>query len=240
MSTRFPDSLIPTTETARLRALHLYQIANTAPEKIFDHYVAWAAQLFSTPIALISFVDEEYVWFKAVTGAEGVTVLPRSESMCSAAILPEQTIITADYSAEGCQLIKPDVAQALGLNFYAGSALNMPPDNARIGMMAVIGREYRTLSSAEENVLEQLAALVSHTIELRFQYLNTDRTTEWEAAQRELSATLDDNATLVRYLTARNNGLNLDDPEIYDLVLRRVAGVNKVLDRRLDGATVIE
>lgn len=235
MSLAFPTSLIPATEADRLRALHLYQIANTAPEPIFDAYVDWATQLFSTPIALISLVDEEHVWFKAVAGSESITGLPRAESMCSAAILVDVPIVTSDYSAESCQLIKPDVARALGLNFYAGSALRMPPDNARIGMMAVIGREHRTLSGAEEQVLQQLAEVVSGTIELRYQYLQARQPAEWEAAQRELATTLDDNATLVRYLTARNQGLNLDDPEIHDLVLRRVAGVTKVLDRRMGG-----
>lgn len=236
MSIPFPESLIPANEAGRLRALHLYQIANTTPEPIFDDYVGWAAQLFDTPIALISLVDEDQVWFKAVTGAEGVEVLPRTESMCSAAILPDVPIITSDYSVESCQLIKPDVAQALGLNFYAGSALRMP-DDSRIGMMAVIGRESRTLSEAEEQVLQQLAALVSRTIELRFQYLNAKCPTDWEAAQRELAASLDDNAALTRYLSTRNNGLNLDDPEIQDLMLRRLVGVSKVLERRLEAIT---
>ena len=162
--------------------------------------MGWAAQLFSTPIALISLVDEDYVHFKALTGAEGVPGLARTESMCSAAILVDAPIITSDYKAESCALIKPDVAQALGLNFYAGAALQMP-DGARIGMMAVIGRENRTLSGAEEDVLQRLAALVSRTIELRFRYLHAHRPNNWEDAQQELAATLDDNAALTRYLT---------------------------------------
>ncbi|RSK38118.1 GAF domain-containing protein [Hymenobacter perfusus] len=232
MSISYPEQLLPTNEVNRLRTLHLYQIAGTEPEKIFDEYVAWAAQLFSTPISLISLVDEEYVHFKAVTGADNVPGLPRMESMCSAAILVDTPIITSDYKAESCRLIKPDVAQALGLNFYAGSALRMP-DGARIGMMAVIGREYRTLSAAEEDVLTRLADLVSRTIELRFQYLDADLADHWEAAQQELSATLDDNAALTRYLATRNNGINLDDDEVQDLVLRRLNGVTKVLDRRM-------
>ena len=232
MSISFPDTLIPANEAHRLRTLHAYQIAGSTPEPIFDDYVAWAAQLFSTPIALISLVDEDYVHFKALTGAEGIPGLPRTESMCSAAILVEEPIITSDYRAETCGLIKPDVAQALGLNFYAGSALQMPDGN-RIGMMAVIGREYRTLSTDEETVLTQLAALISQTIELRFRYLHARRIDSWEAAQQELAATLDDNAALTRYLTTRNDGLNLDDDEIRDLVLRRLAGVAKVLDRRM-------
>ncbi|SDX62103.1 GAF domain-containing protein [Hymenobacter psychrophilus] len=234
MSISFPESLIPAAEADRLRALHLYQIANTSPEPIFDDYVTWAAQLFSTPIAIISLVDEKQVWFKAVAGVEGITSLPRNASLCSAAILVDEPIITSDYSPDSCRLINPDVAQQMGLNFYAGSALRMPPDNSRIGMMAVIGREYRILSGPEEQVLEQLAGLVSSTIELRFQYLHAQQPAGWEAAQRELAATLEDNATLVRYLAARNQGLNLDDSEIHDLVMRRVAGVTKVLERRLE------
>ncbi|WP_426491746.1 GAF domain-containing protein [Hymenobacter sp. 102] len=236
MTSAFPGQLVPANEATRLRTLHLYQIANSTPEKIFDEYVAWAAQLFNTPISLISLVDEEYVHFKAVAGAEGVPGLPREESMCSAAILLDTPIITSDYKAESCRLIKPDVAQALGLNFYAGSALQMP-NGARIGMMAVIGREYRTLTTVEEEVLKHLADLVSRTIELRFQYLNADLADEWEAAQQELSATLDDNAALTRYLSTRNNGINLDDEQVLDLVQRRLAGVDKVLDRRMKAAS---
>lgn len=232
MSNIFPDHLVPSNEAARLRTLHLYQIVNTIPEQIFDDYVAWAAQLFDTPISLISFVDEDYVHFKAVTGAEGVLGLPRTESMCSAAILPDTPVVTSDYSAESCRLISPDVAQALGLNFYAGSALRMP-DGARIGMMAVIGREHRTLSAAEQEVLTRLAHLVSQTVELRFQYLHALLSVEWELAQQELSETLNDNATLTRYLSTRNHGINLDDTEVQDLVLRRLAGVEKVLERRV-------
>lgn len=232
MTNVFPDQLVPQNEAARLRTLHLYQIVNTTPEKIFDDYVAWAAQLFNTPISLISFVDDDYVHFKAVTGAEGVPGLPRTESMCSAAILPDVPVVTSDYSAESCRLISPDVAHAFGLNFYAGSALRMP-DGARIGMMAVIGRERRTLSAAEEEVLTRLADLVSRTVELRFQYLHAQLPKAWEAAQQELAETLDDNATLTRYLSTRNHGINLDDTEVQDLVLRRLTGVGKVLERRL-------
>ncbi|GAB2786838.1 GAF domain-containing protein [Hymenobacter luteus] len=232
MTNIFPDRLVPTNEAARLRTLHVYQIVNTTPEQIFDDYVAWAAQLFNTPIALISFVDNDYVHFKAVTGAEGIPGLPRAESMCSAAILPDMPVVTSDYSADSCRLISPDVAQALGLSFYAGSALRMP-GGARIGMLAVIGREYRTLSGAEEDVLTRLADLVSRTVELRFQYLRTERPETWEAAQQDLADTLDDNATLTRYLSTRNHGINLDDTEVQDLVLRRLAGVGKVLERRL-------
>lgn len=236
--TVFPKSLIPDNEAARLRTLHLYQIVNTTPELIFDDYVAWAAQLFNTPISLISLVDDDYVYFKAVAGAEGVPGLPRTESMCSAAILPDVPVVLSDYKAASCELIKPDVAQALGLNFYAGAALRMP-DGARIGMMAVIGREARGLSTNEAAVLKRLADLVSETIVLRCRYLRTQQHEAWQVAQAELAETLDDNTALTRYLTTRNQGLNLDEEETQDLVLRRLSGVDKVLKRRMQEASVV-
>ncbi|UYZ63831.1 GAF domain-containing protein [Hymenobacter weizhouensis] len=232
MATEFPQSLIPEHDAARLRTLHHYQIVNTTAEPIFDDYVAWAAQLFNTPIALISLVDESYVHFKAVAGAEGVPGLNRPDSMCSAAILLDTPVVTGDYSAESCRLISTDVAQAFGLNFYAGSALRMP-DGARIGMLAVIGREARSISSTEEVTLSRLAALVSRTIELRLHYLLAQRPDGWEAAQRELAESLDENAALARYIKSRNSRVDLDDDDVLALVNRRLKSLENILERRM-------
>ncbi|RYU81241.1 GAF domain-containing protein [Hymenobacter persicinus] len=232
MTTTFPESLVPANDAARLRTLHQYDIVNTTPEPIFDDYTAWAAQLFNCPISLISLVDDEYVWFKSVTGAEGIPGLPRVESMCSAAILQDEPVVQSDYKPESCTLIKPDVAQAIGLKFYAGSALQMP-DGARVGMLAVIGREFRTLSEKETAVLARLAKLVSQTIELRVKYLRAGQQEEWEAAQAELADNLDENAALARYLTSRNGRIDFDDDDVAQIIERRLDSVAKVLKRRM-------
>jgi len=231
MTTQFPDSLIPSHEAVRLRTLHQFQIVNTTPEQIFDDYVACAAQLFSVPIALISLVDADYVWFKAIAGAT-VSGLERQASMCSAAILSSDTVVISDYSPESCNLIRPDVAQANGLKFYAGAAL-LAPNDSHLGMLAVIAREPRDFSAIEVQVLTRLAGLVSQTIELRYRYLRDDQLAEWEDAQRELSQTLDDNAALVRYLATRGQGIDLADPDIARPVGQRLTNVANILRRRL-------
>ncbi|RZL11884.1 MAG: GAF domain-containing protein [Hymenobacter sp.] len=232
MTTNFPDSLVPAFDAARLRTLHQFQIVNTTPEQIFDDYVAWAAQLFGVPIALISLVDTDYVWFKALTGATGIPGLVRNESMCSAAILAGDGVVVSDYKADSCTLIKPDVAQAIGLNFYAGAAL-VASDDARLGMLALIAKEERGFSAAEADLLTRLAALVSQTIELRYRYILTDQPGEWEDAQRELTKTLDDNSALARYLATRGQGIDLSNSEISQPIIRRLESVSKVLARRL-------
>ncbi|TGE24097.1 GAF domain-containing protein [Hymenobacter aquaticus] len=231
MTTAFPDSLVPAHDAVRLRTLYQYDIVNTTAEPIFDDYTAWAAQLFNTPISLISLVDDEYTWFKSVTGAEGIPGLPREESMCSAAILQDAPVVTSDYKPESCRLIKPDVAQAIGLKFYAGAALQMP-DGSRIGMLAVIGKEFRTLTGKEAAVLARLAQLVSQTIELRLGYLRGQQEEEWREAQAELADNLDENAALSRYLASRNNGIDFDDDDVAQLIERRLDSVGKVLKRR--------
>jgi GAF domain-containing protein len=232
MLTSFPDSLIPAHDAARLRTLHKFAIVNTTPELVFDNYTAWAAQLFNTPIALISLVDEDYVWFKSRTGGPEISGLMRSESMCSAAISTDEMVVISDYKPESCSLIKPDVAQAIGLNFYVGAAL-IASEGARLGMLAVIGKEYRVPSTAEVEVLTRLSGLVTQTIELRYRYLSADQATEWEDAQHELVYALDENATLARYLITRNQRIDLADPEVAQLMTRRLDSVAKVLQRRL-------
>jgi GAF domain-containing protein len=228
----YPDSLIPTNDAARLRTLHQFQIVNTTPEPIFDNYTAWAAQLFNVPISLISLVDEEYVWFKSRTGGPEVNGLVRNESMCAAAILTDERVVVSDYKPESCNLIKPDVAQAIGLNFYAGAVL-IADDGARLGMLAVIGKEARVPLPAEIAVLTRLAELVTQTIALRYQYLAAGQAAEWEDAQSALTQALDENATLARYLTTRNQRVDLTDPEVAQLIDRRLEGVARVLRKRL-------
>lgn len=232
MLTTFPSSLIPEHDAARVRTLHQFQIVNTTPELVFDNYTAWAAQLFNVPIALISLVDEDYVWFKSRTGGPEVAGLLRNESMCSAAILTDDSFVISDYKSESCSLIKPDVAQAIGLNFYAGAVL-IAQDGARLGMLAVIGKEYRVVSEEEVAMLTRLAGLVTQTIELRYRYLAADEAAEWEDAQREITNTLDENAALARYLITRNQRIDLAVPEVAQLISRRLDNVTKVLVRRL-------
>ncbi|AMR26393.1 hypothetical protein A0257_04265 [Hymenobacter psoromatis] len=232
MTTHFPDSLLPAHDTARLRTLHQYQIVNTTPEQIFDDYVAWAAQLFGVPISLISLVDADYVWFKALTGASDIPGLPRNESMCSAAILVGEQVVVSDYKPESCRLIKPDVAQAIGLNFYAGAAL-IAQDGARLGMLAIIAREVRDFTAAEAHLLTRLAHLVSQTIELRYHYLATDQVPEWDDAQQELTKALDENSALARYLASRGQGIDFSNEEVTQPLIRRLESVAQVLERRL-------
>ena len=57
-------SLISEKEEKRLQKLYSYDILDTPGEITFDKIAILAAQIFNTPIAQITFVDEDRVFFK--------------------------------------------------------------------------------------------------------------------------------------------------------------------------------
>jgi sigma-B regulation protein RsbU (phosphoserine phosphatase) len=63
-------------EVARLAAVRRYGILDTPPDGAFDRVARLAARLFATPIATVTIVDEQRIWFKARHGLDGVTEIP--------------------------------------------------------------------------------------------------------------------------------------------------------------------
>src|SRR5712691_6837276 len=59
---------LPEHEVARLEVLARYQIFGTPPEECFDNITHLAAYVCGTPIALISFIDQNSQWFKSRVG----------------------------------------------------------------------------------------------------------------------------------------------------------------------------
>lgn len=63
-------NIIPEHDEERLKTLYAYRILDTPPEKVFNKIANLAVHIFHTPVALISFVDRDRVWFKANIGME--------------------------------------------------------------------------------------------------------------------------------------------------------------------------
>lgn len=161
-----PDSLIPSHDPQRLAALAPYLLLGNAPDAVFDELVRLTAKLFNVPIALVSFVEEGSVWFKANFGLPGAERVARNESMCSVAILQEETTVYEDLLREPCQLTEPTVVSALQLRFYAGHPLLTKTGQA-IGSLCVLDRQPRTLTLRELTRLQTLADLVMKLLDLR-------------------------------------------------------------------------
>ena len=86
-SFQFPTSTLPENEHERLLKLHTYDILDTPSENTFDKIAILAAQIFNTPIAQVTFVDQERVFFKTNISPLTATEIIRKDSFCSVAIL---------------------------------------------------------------------------------------------------------------------------------------------------------
>jgi len=138
----------------------------TAPDAVFDEVIRLIAKLFDVPIALVSLVDEGRVWFKANFGMAGVESVKRNESICSVAVLQDDTTVYEDLQTNPCQLTDPLAAEALRMRFYAGHPLHNK-NGYNIGALCLIDRKPRSLSTPEQQRLRSLAAIVTKMLDLR-------------------------------------------------------------------------
>lgn len=157
MTNTFGKDIIPKNEAKRIKALESYQILNTLPEGFFNNLAHIIAQSFDTPIALISLVGKEEVFFKANVGMPGVTHTDRGISLCSLAILDDNPTIFEDAKKEPCLMANPLVAGEFGLKFYAGAPI-ITPDGYNIGTVCVVDKKPRTFSEQEQELLVSFAS----------------------------------------------------------------------------------
>jgi PAS domain S-box-containing protein len=158
-------------EAARVAALRRYGILDTPAEVAFDRIAAHARELFGTPIALVSLLDEDRQWIKAQVGT-GLREVPRAWAVCDHTIrcAPGELLVIPDLAADPRFASMPLVAGEPRLRFYAGAPL-LDPSGLALGTVSVLSTEPRpeALSPLQERGLAMLAAMAADELELRLQ-----------------------------------------------------------------------
>lgn len=149
---------IPENEDERLVALHRLLLLDTPPEERFDRIVAFAAEEFDVPVALISLVDSDRQWFKAKIGLS-ICGTPRSTSFCGHAILEHELMVVLDATLDERFSDNPMVIGEPHIRFYAGAPLELK-DGKRIGTLCLIGTVPKTLDALGLAILGTLRDLV--------------------------------------------------------------------------------
>jgi diguanylate cyclase (GGDEF)-like protein/PAS domain S-box-containing protein len=155
------------TEEQRLAALAAYELMDTPPEPEFEEIGFLAASLFRTPVALVSLVDRDRQFFKAVIGENYPRETPRGMSFCNFAVLSGDVVVIKDATRDPRVSDNPLVTGGPGIRFYVGAPL-ITPDGHAVGTVCAIDfRPHFDVSANDVQALRHLATQTVRQMELR-------------------------------------------------------------------------
>jgi GAF domain-containing protein len=152
-------------EEARLAALKRYDILDTPTDGSLNRLTALAAKLFNMPIAIISMVDADRIWFKSHHGLDAEQI-DRGGGLCDSAILSDEVYLVEDARRDPRTLTNPLVVGEMGLRFYASAPLTTH-DGYNLGTFCLIDQKPRYLNRDQQLMLQDMAAVAMDEIELR-------------------------------------------------------------------------
>ena len=155
-------------ELARLAALHSYDILDTEPDPVFNDLALLAAFVCGTPMSLVSLLDENRQWAKAMVGLN-TRVLPREQAFCDTAVraVGANGVFEVPDTASDARFA--DNALVTGtphIRFYAGAPL-LTPEGYPLGTLCALDTVPRTLSADQREALRLLARQAMTHLELR-------------------------------------------------------------------------
>ncbi len=153
-------------ERGRLNALAEYDLLDTPNEDIFDAFARAAAALCGQPIALITLIGKDRLWFKAQYGFTVRTGDKRAGSFVNYAIGSSELMEVSDVSVDPRFVAHPIVAGEPHVRFFAGAPL-INPDGAALGAICIFGTETAVLTEHQRAGLSALADAVMQQFELR-------------------------------------------------------------------------
>lgn len=160
-----------TREADRIKAVARYDILDTPADGAFDRIAAVAAELFGVPMATVSIVDADRVWFKAKLGLPGLSQMTRDPGLASSVIMEGKPYLVSNARSDKRTAGHPWVTGEMGLQFYAASPI-ITADGHSLGALAVMDTKPHEATPEQIAILEKLAAVVMDQLELRLEAVN--------------------------------------------------------------------
>jgi hypothetical protein len=155
-------------EAGRLRALEQLQLLGTDREERFDRITRLAQRAFDVPIATITLVDEDSLWFKSAQGMPADRA-ERQASFCDRTVALGETHVVPDALADPRYATSPAVAGPPYVRFYAGQPL-AGPGGLTVGTLCLFDVRPRTLDAGQLALLQELGGWteqeLAHSVEM--------------------------------------------------------------------------
>ncbi len=152
-------------EENRIIALMRYGILDTPPEAAFDRITAFAASLLQMTVAMITFTDAERIWIKSSYGTD-MDEMELDEGLFPTTIPAASEYVVEDTLEDPRTRSHPLVIGVSRIRFHAAVPL-LSPDGYQLGTLCVMNNSPHQMTSAETDILKNLAAMVMDLMELR-------------------------------------------------------------------------
>lgn len=152
----------PHNEATRLREVYSLGDLGSHPEERFDRITRLAKRLFGVPIAAVTLIDEDSVWFLSRQGLE-LEMTPRRFSFCNETILDQRILKVANAADDLRFSYGPMVKGVLHIRFYAGYPIRGPL-GTNLGTLCIMDPEPREFTDLEADSLRDLAEIIEQEI----------------------------------------------------------------------------
>lgn len=160
------SALAPDNEPERLAVLWRLHVLDTPAEGAYDDIARLASVICRTPMAMVSLVDQDRVWFKARLGLD-LLEIPRARACCAYAILrTDMPFVVADAAADPRFSGNPLFGTGSLGGYYAGAPI-VTATGAALGTVCVVDRTPRMLEAAQVDALRVLARQAASLLERR-------------------------------------------------------------------------
>lgn len=140
-------------------------VLDTPGASAFDRVTTLAARVLNTPIAIVSIVDSDGIWFRMHYGLE-LNDIERQAGLFASAVYNGRPWVVDNARVDPRALSNSSVARGFGLQFFAGVPL-ISHDGYNLGTLSVLDFEPRAVTEDEIMTLVDLGAMVISELELR-------------------------------------------------------------------------
>jgi GAF domain-containing protein len=154
-------------EEQRLDVLRNFDILDTPPDDALDEIVKLAAELFDAPMAMVSIVERNRIWFKSKIGLT-IQQMDREEGLCATAISGNDVYVVENARTDFRTFNHSLVKGSFGLQFYAAVPL-ITQEGYALGNLCILDTEPREFPEKDRRILKSLGKIVYNQMDLRLQ-----------------------------------------------------------------------
>ena len=139
------------------------RLIHSEPDSYLDDLVALASQICETPIAVISMLEGDRIWFKSRVGI-AMIIAPIDRSLCKQVLCQNELIVVPDTHLREELRGHPIFHGARPIRFYAGLPLRGSSGEV-FGTFCVMDHQPREIAEEQRNALWRFARLAVERIE---------------------------------------------------------------------------